>query len=314
MSNWCGVPRSDGLPLRIAYFGLPLGALALAAHGFTPSVVCLGHTDALGARRVRHRLSARALLLGRPDLADPTIVRALASTRPDVILSWFWPRRIPGSVLALAPRGAFGAHPSLLPRWRGPDPYFWAIHAGDAQTGVSLHRLAPEYDTGAVIARTLVPIAANDDAWTLAKKLDRPGLALLLTCAERLAAGDALEGEPQDAAAATHAPAPEAQELAIDWHRPVAAILRLIRAAGPEPGATAELGGHEVEIVRARAFAGPLPRALAPADAVLGLDGVVVTAGDGGVVLDQVRTEQGETLGGRDVARLFARGLSTLPA
>ena len=303
---------SEETSLKIAYFGLPLGALCLANAGFVPRVICLGHPDANGERRVRRRLSGRALTLGRPDLEDAGVQRALASCQPDVILSWFWPRRIPASVLALARRGAFGAHPSLLPLWRGPDPYFWAIYAGDRETGVSLHRLDAEYDTGAVVAQRSIAIAPDDNAWTLAKKLDRPSLALLVECATRLARGEVLAGSAQDHAQATEAPAPDAQGLAISWQRPVAAILRLIRAAAPYPGATAELGEHEVEIVGARAFAPALPRALQPADAVLSSAGVVVAARDGGILLEHVRMETGAELRGEQIAQLFESGLSRL--
>ncbi len=303
---------SETASLKIAYFGLPLGALCLAAAGFVPRVICLGHPDAKGARRVRRQLSARALLLGRPDLNDVGVQRAIVSAAPDVLLSWFWPKRIPAALLTLAPRGAFGAHPSLLPLWRGPDPYFWTIYAGDAETGVSLHRLDADYDTGAVVAQRRVPITSEDDAWSLAKKLDRPSLALLVECATRLAAGETLAGSTQDETQVSEAPQPDAQSLAIAWQRPVAAILRLIRAAAPQPGATAELGEHEVEIIRARRFEGTLPRALQPADAVLSSEGVVIVARDGGVVLERVRTEHGAELRGDAIASLFSSGLFRL--
>lgn len=296
------------MALKIAYFGLPLGAWTLAQAGFLPRVICLGHPDAIGARRVRRRLSSHALILGRPDLADASIARAIASVRPDVILSWFWPKRIPESVLALAPRGAFGAHPSLLPLWRGPDPYFWAIYAGDRETGVSLHRLAAEYDTGAVVAQRRIPIGNDDNAWTLAKKLDRPGLSLLVECARRLSAGEALEGTAQHDEDAIAAPEPDTDTLRIVWQRPVAAILRLVRAAAPEPGATTELDGHEIDVLEAHRLPGGLPAASQAGMALVVPEGVVVAARDGGVVLDRVRTADGEELRGAAVARLVRSG------
>lgn len=292
--------------LKIAYFGLPLGALRLASAGFAPGVICLGHPDAIGGRRVRRRLSCRALILGKPDLEAAPIQDTLRSYAPDVILSWFWPKRIPRAVLALAPRGAFGTHPSLLPLWRGPDPYFWAIYAGDQQTGVSLHRLEAEYDTGAVIAQRKVAIAARDDAWSLAKKLDRPALTLLVECAERLTRGEALLGEPQQDADAIEAPQPDEDVLSIVWKRPVAGILRLVRAAAPEPGARTLLDDQEVDVLRARRFEGTLPKALTPGDAVMCQDGVVIAAKDGGILLERVRQEDGKLLQGRAVATLFS--------
>jgi methionyl-tRNA formyltransferase len=281
--------------MRLLYLGLPLGAEALRRAGHTPVAACVWHLDAPGLRRLRARAGrAGALVLGRPDLGDPAVRSALASLRPDALLSWFWPRRIPAALLALPPRGAYGVHPSLLPRWRGPDPYFWALRAGDAETGVTLHRLEADYDTGAIVAQRRLPIGPDDDAWSLARKLDRPSLALLVEAAERLARGEPLAGTPQDEAAATQAPRPTDDDLAVRWDRPAAEVLRLVRAAAPTPGAGCRIGEREALLVRASASDERGPRALAPGEAFVTRDGALaVRCGDGAAVrLDEVSVEE----------------------
>jgi methionyl-tRNA formyltransferase len=294
--------------MRVLYLGLPLGAAVLARHGFAPDVACIWHLDAPGLRRLR-TLAARPgrLVLGRPDLDAADLQYALRTAAPDLILSWFWPRRIPAEVLALAPRGAFGVHPSLLPRWRGPDPYFWAIRSGDAETGVTLHRLEPEYDTGAIVAQRTVAIDDDDDAWTLARRLDRPSLALLVDCAQRLSRGEALPGTPQDESLATPAPQPGETDLAISFRAPAHEVVRLVRAASPAPGATCLLGETLVTVMQARIAAGRIPRVLEPGEAWVDEDGALaVRTPDGGVVLDVVRDEDDVELAGEDVAALVA--------
>jgi methionyl-tRNA formyltransferase len=298
--------------LRIAYVGLPLGALALARAGFAPCSICLGHPAAPGARRLRGQLGPGTLLLGKPDLNDASVCATLASARPDVLLSWFWPTRIPASVLALGQRGAFGVHPSLLPRWRGPDPYFWAIYSGDSETGVTLHRLATDYDTGAVVVQERLAIHARENAWALARRLDRLGLALLVQAARALSAGAPLLGSPQDEADASAAPPPPEALLSIDWRQDAGAIERLVRAAAPYPGALAELGGQVVEVLEVEPFDGPLPRALLPADAVEVQGRVVVRAGRGALALVRVRTADELVLRGARIATLFSRGLASI--
>jgi len=280
--------------VRLLYLGLPLGALYLGAHGHTPVAALVGHPDAPGARRLRRHMGrAGRLLLGAPDLRDPGVQSLVASTRPDALLSFFWPRRIPAAVLSIAPRGAFGTHPSLLPRWRGPDPYFWTLLEGDAQTGVTLHRLEPTYDTGAIVAQRRIPVLPGDNAWTLARRLDRPALELLAGCADALARGEALEGIAQDSTTATLAPTPTDRDMALDWHQPVEKILRTVRASAPYPGATARLGETYVEVVRARRASVEPPAALLPAEAYATAEGVAVRAADGGVLLESVRDEDG---------------------
>src|SRR5690242_16413678 len=55
-------------------------------------------------------------------------------------------------------------HPSLLPRWRGAAPVERALMAGDAETGVTIHRTVEILDAGPVAAERAFPIAAEDDA------------------------------------------------------------------------------------------------------------------------------------------------------
>lgn len=290
--------------LRTLYLGLPLGALALDGAGFRPAVVAVPHRDAPGLRRLRRRLGRRGtLILHRPDLGDASVLAAIRSARPEAVLSWFWPRRIPPHVLALGPRGAFGTHPSLLPRWRGPDPYFHAIRAGDPVTGVTLHRLDAELDTGAIVERVPVAIDPGWHAWDLARALDGPALALLVRCATRLAAGEVLPGRPQRARPATAAPRPDDDALEVDWTAPADAIVRLVRAAAPEPGAAARLGDTWVEILSAAAHDAPLPPGLAPGEAVRG-PALVVKAGHGAVRLAAVRLPDGAVRRGAAVAAL----------
>ena len=50
-----------------------------------------------------------------------------------------------------APRlGCFNVHASLLPRWRGAAPIQRAIMAGDAESGVTIMRMAEGLDSGPV--------------------------------------------------------------------------------------------------------------------------------------------------------------------
>ena len=203
-------------------------------------------------------------------------------------------------MLAWAP--AYGTHPSLLPRWRGPDPTFWAIRAGDAATGVTLHALEAEYDTGGVVATREIAIREDDTAWSLSRRLDRPALALLREIAERVRRGERIETRPQRGEV-TQAPFPSAQELAIDWRQPADEVLRLVRAASPEPGAGADLGGQEVEVLRARRWHGAAPVGLAPAEAWRTPEGWAVRCGEGAVRLEEVRGADGRAV---DLDALFA--------
>jgi methionyl-tRNA formyltransferase len=289
--------------VRIAFLGLPLAALLLARDGH--DIVYAGVLPERGLRRLR-RLIGRDRTQPTPDLSSNAAVERLERSRPELIVSWFWPKLIPARVLDVAT--AIGVHPSLLPRHRGPDPYFWAIDSGDTVTGVTAHVLEREYDTGAILAQRKLPISPAWNAWQLAKALDRPSLALLRETVQAFAAGRPPPRRPQDESSATAAPSPEEAQLALPWSWPSERIVRRIRAAAPWPGAWTEIGDELVVIVRAQATT-DVPRALLPGEAAVRSDGVaVVRAGDGAVELLEGRAEDDEaTLSKQDIARVVAR-------
>src|SRR5262245_51013634 len=105
--------------MRIAFFGLPLAALLLAADGHDIALCALSRSDAVGVRRASRLFGDRLLL--RPKADDPALLRRVSALEPDLLVSWFWTTRLPMALVGAARLGGIGAHPSLLPRHRGPD-------------------------------------------------------------------------------------------------------------------------------------------------------------------------------------------------
>lgn len=274
--------------MRIAYFGLPLGALVLLADGHDLALVTLSPVPAPGRRRLR-RVAADARVIDAAalpsDRVSALVSESLSNAAPDLIVSWYWTRRLPEAWLGSARLGGVGVHPSLLPRHRGPNPFFWAIDSGDVASGVTVHRLERDYDTGPIIAQRRVPVGERD-AWQLARALDGPGLSLLRDVVLRAARGEALEGVAQDERQATWAGEPEGPLLAVRWAWPTARVLRRIRALAPVPGLALELGGQPLFVTRARA-AEHYPEVLLPGEAAVAghPEQVVIRTGDGAVGL-----------------------------
>lgn len=276
--------------MRIAFFGLPLAALLLAADGHEIVYAGICREGAIGTRRLR-RVLGDDLVVMKPDVTRVATRSRVAEAKPELLVSWFWVTQLPKSLLDLAPRGALGVHPSLLPRHRGPDPYFAAIDAGDEETGVSAHLLDEHYDTGALLGRRAIRIEPTWNAWKLAKALDRPSLALLRDVVRAYADNRPPRPEPQNDARATAAPLPTDDDLEIRWSDSAARIARRVRAAAPWPGAFTDVGGEIVVLTRVRASR-DFPRTLAPGEAAVRADGVaVVRAGDDALELLDGRSE-----------------------
>ncbi len=287
-------------PLRIAFFGLPLAAVLLARDGHR--IVYAGLCrPAPGRRRVALQVAPGHTWM-RPDVAAPSTLSRVREAAPDLLVSWFWTTRLPPSILALAP--SVGVHPSLLPRHRGPDPYFWAIDGGDPETGVTAHELGEDYDTGPILGVRRLAIDPSWNSWRLARALDRPSLALLRDLVGQTAAGRRPPPIAQDERAATGAPEPSDDDLAVRWSWRAERIERRVRAAAPWPGAWTEIGGSIVTLVRVTTTR-DYPAALAPGEAAVRSDGTaVVRAADHAVELREGRDEDDRALSAADLASL----------
>lgn len=286
--------------MKIAYFGLPLGAVLLAGDGHEIAYAAACRA-APGLRRLITRISPGKCEL-RPDVTAARTIARVEAAMPALIVSWFWTTKLPEPILRLAP--SVGVHPSLLPRHRGPDPCFWAIDAGDAVTGVTAHRLAVDYDTGDILAQRELRIDPTWNGWRLARALDRPSLTLLRDVVRAVADGHPPSPVAQDEGLATSAPEPSDEELSIAWSLPAAQIERRVRAAAPWPGAWTEIADRIVTLLRVRTTS-DVPRALEPGEATVRADGVaVVRAGDAGIELLEGRGEDDSPLGPQGLADL----------
>jgi methionyl-tRNA formyltransferase len=276
--------------LKLAYFGLPLGAHLLLEDGHELDPCVLSPISAPGRRRLARRVAADRLFDARgvdPVVLSYALERALGRSQPELIVSWFWTRLLPGEWLRAARSGAIGVHPSLLPRHRGPNPYFWSIDSGDEQAGVTLHTLEPEYDTGAILLQRAIPVGQRN-SWQLARALDRPSLALLREGVGRFARSHPPTPTAQDEQAATWAPEPTGRELGVDWSWPTARILRRIRALSPVPGLAVQVSGLAFFVTRARAAA-QFVVALEPGEAAItGTPGtLVIRTADGAIAVER---------------------------
>jgi methionyl-tRNA formyltransferase len=78
---------------------------------------------------------------------------ALGGYRLDLLVVYGFNWKLPASVLRSPRSGVINVHSSLLPRYRGPAPVLWAIRNGDAEIGLTVHRMDEQFDTGPILAQ-----------------------------------------------------------------------------------------------------------------------------------------------------------------
>jgi methionyl-tRNA formyltransferase len=143
-------------------------------------------------------------------------------------------------------------HPSLLPRWRGAAPVERAIMAGDARTGVTIHRTVKELDAGPIAAQEGFEIGADDDAGVVFARAAELAAELI---------DDVLPKptfEPQPDVGATYAEKITAADRELDLSRPPQEVHDRVRALSPHIGARAVVDGKRVIVWRTRVANGGL--------------------------------------------------------
>jgi methionyl-tRNA formyltransferase len=247
-------------------------------------------------------VKARAVELGIPvieaDKVDQGIEDRVRSLAPDLLVVVAFGRIFRTSFLALFPRGGINLHPSLLPRHRGPSPLTAAILAGDAETGVTIQKIALKFDSGDVLAQERVTLAGTETTASLSESLAPLGAELLAGVLSRLRDGD-VSGQPQDESKATYCRLVRKEDGRIDWSAPAAAVDRLVRAYDPWPRASTLFCGQSLLVLKSSVLAdtlGPIagPGSDSPPGTVLGTHprhGILVRAGDGILAVERLQLQ-----------------------
>lgn len=210
-------------PMKIVFFvnGGQLALLPLQAVAREHDVVAVvrPHQAAGGwARRL-----ARFARLRPPDLVDrflraeriPLItayrsqarqlVSRLQRLEPDLSCIATFPWLLSDPLLALPRKGTINIHPSLLPRHRGPAPYFWVYYHDDRRTGVTAHIATRKADAGPVVLQEAFDLPRGRSIEWLHDETARRAAGLMARAVSAVSAGPADLNE-QDEQLATSAP------------------------------------------------------------------------------------------------------------
>lgn len=216
----------------------------LAAGVEVPLVVT--HEDAPGEPMWFESVRTLAQVHDIPTIVpeDPNTAETISrvrSARPDFLFSFYYRRMLGAALLALAPRGGWNVHGSLLPRYRGRVPLNWAILHGERETGATLHAMAAEPDAGAIVDQLAVPILPDDTAREVFAKICVAAEIVLWRSLPALLDGSVVLRE-QDLASGSYFGGRTAEDGRIDPELPARALHDLVRAVSrPYPGAFADL-------------------------------------------------------------------------
>lgn len=108
------------------------------------------------------------------DINAPDVRNILSAFRLDVLLvGGGWPRLISQSTTQCAAIAAVNVHPSLLPDFPGTDIHRWQVYAGVRTSGISLHLLHDDYDSGKILEQQAIHLPDNMTPQSLAQQIGK---------------------------------------------------------------------------------------------------------------------------------------------
>lgn len=155
--------------------------------------------------------------------SQPQLRAWMSSRAPDVIIVYSMSQLLKAEVIECSRLGALNLHPSLLPAWRGPNPWPWVFLSDREHSGYTLHFLDSGEDTGPIVAqrRFAIPRGVPGSEFR-AESLTRFGVPMVESALKQISEGEVLEGKSQP----SHSPTARAARVTpaqiseiVDWKR-----------------------------------------------------------------------------------------------
>lgn len=83
--------------------------------------------------------------------SDSVLEEWIQNLKPDIIVVYSMSQLLKENIFNIPKYKTINLHPSLLPNYRGPNPWFWIYYNMDMKSGVSLHYIDKGEDTGDII-------------------------------------------------------------------------------------------------------------------------------------------------------------------
>lgn len=180
--------------------------------------------------------------------------KLLEGLAPDIVFACGWYQLLDAETLALPPRGIWGIHNSLLPKYRGGSPLTWSLINGDEVVGSTIFKLSEKMDAGSILHQVRVRNEAHDDIATIMNKIEQ---ALLRDLPEKWSdlIGGSAELQEQNEDEATFCGQRNHSDGQIVWTQSAREIHDFVRAqSAPYPCAYSYLGDKQIKFLKTRIY------------------------------------------------------------
>ena len=289
--------------MRIVYMGTPdfavnpLHALAEAGYEVVGVVTQPDKPKGRGKTMLPTPVKEEAMKHGFPvfqpmKVRDPEFQEVLKGLEPDIIVVAAFGQIIPKSILDLPKYGCINIHASLLPKYRGAAPIQQAVIDGEKESGVTIMRMGIGLDTGDMISKIVVPLAADETGGSLFDKLAEAGAKLLIETLPHIFDGTAVYEKQPEESPTPYAGMITKQMGRMDFSKSAVELERLVRGLNPWPSAFTFYNGKTLKVWESFVAEGDDLNQAEPGTVVkTDKKGIYVACGEGVLVLSQVQLE-----------------------
>lgn len=165
-----------------------------------------------------------------------------------------------------------------------------AILARDAETGITVQKMALEMDAGDILIQQRIALDGSETADSLLARAAIEGAPLIVRAIDQIEAGTA-RPVPQDSSSASYCSMLRKEDGEIRWNDSAEEIDARIRAFTSWPGAFTEAGGNVLLILAAHPYRGETAADPIPGK-VIGIDkkeGILVQTGKGALAVERLQ-------------------------
>ena len=166
------------------------------------------------------------------DLKSKELIKTIKDLNIDMAVVCSFNYKIPKELLETTKDGFINLHPSLLPAYRGANPYSRVIINNEKETGVTLHYMNEEFDEGNIILQYKCSIDKNETMGSLFNKTNDICIQLLLSALNEYEKRT-LPSIPQKEGTFPLAKNLNDNETLIDYNKTASEIERLVRGLNP---------------------------------------------------------------------------------
>ena len=195
------------------------------------------------------------IICPKKNINEPEIIEKVKELNVDLVVVTSYSQKFSKEFLNVAKDGVINVHPSLLPEYRGANPYTHVILNGETQTGVTIHKMDETFDTGDILMQNVLPILPNETMGTLFNKLNKLSADMLIQFLEvyenngmPLGISQSKLNPPVHYA---HKIIPESPQVSIDWNNSAEFLERFVRALNPFFPPSTSYKGYSIKIFSA---------------------------------------------------------------